>query len=470
MYTLRDYQKEASDAGVDYFLNDKKKSKASSGVIVAPTGAGKSIIIADIANRLEGNTLVFQPRKELLVQNYEKYVSYGNIAYVYSASLNKKEVGKVTFATIGSVIDGSGNIKEPEKFKHFKYCLIDECHLLPPRESSLYQQFLSQLGLKVLGLTATPIRTKQYNFPYRHSKLNMLDRMRPRAFGRYVHITQIQELVKRGYFAKTEYQQVSFDRSKLEINSTGGDFTEESMTFALQEQNTNDKVIESIKHLLKAGRKHIAVFTPSVAEAQYIATKGKGRVVHANTKKKERDEILRQFKSGEIPFVANVGILGIGFDFPALDTILIARPTMSLAVFYQMVGRGVRPHYDKDKCLIIDFVGNIDKFGKVEDLEIRQGDHGWGIYANGVLLTNRDIADESKKYTERKVKKDKGEIELRFGKHKGKKIKEIPEDYLWWAWKNVDSRSWTQDLLNYIKETKKFLKEDRLADKKQEVS
>jgi len=242
MYTLRDYQKKASDAAIGYFeTNTNRTRRASNGVIVAPTGAGKSLIIADVANRLNGNVLVFQPRKELLVQNYEKYVSYGNPASIYSASLNKKDIGQVTFATIGSVVN------EPDKFKQFDYCIVDECHLLPPRDTSMYQQFLSKIDVKVLGLTATPIRLKQYNFPDKHSKLNMLDRMRPRVFSHYVHITQIQEMVEKGYFAKTEYQSVSFDRTQLKINSTGADFTEESMSLALQEQGTNDKIVEAIE-------------------------------------------------------------------------------------------------------------------------------------------------------------------------------------------------------------------------------
>jgi DNA repair protein RadD len=290
--------------------------------------------------------------------------------------------------------------------------------------------------------------------------------MRPRAFTNYIHITQIQELVERGYFAKTEYKETSFDRSQLKINSTGADFTEDSMSLALKEQGTNDRVVEAIGKLRKQGRKHIIVFTPSVAEAQYIAHQGGGRAVHAQTSKKDRDRILGDFKAGKIPFVTNVGILGIGFDFPALDTILIARPTMSLAMYYQWLGRGVRPHPDKDHCLIVDFVGNIKKFGRVEDLEVREGDHGWGIYSKGALLTNRDIAVDSSHYTEKKKSsKPLAETTLDFGKHSGKKLKNVPKDYLHWVWKNVDSKSWTSNVIRYIKEQGMFDKDERLADK-----
>lgn len=79
-YVLRDYQKKASDAAVNFFANKAKKNNA---IMVLPTGAGKSLVIADIASRLEGHTLVFQPSKEILEQNYLKLCSYGILDCFY---------------------------------------------------------------------------------------------------------------------------------------------------------------------------------------------------------------------------------------------------------------------------------------------------------------------------------------------------------------------------------------------------
>lgn len=100
MFKPREYQTEAINAGLDFF-NDKKKYNAFE---ILPTGSGKSVVIANIANQLEGRTLVFQPSKEILEQNFKKYISYGNRAGIYSASAGHKFIEKVTFATIGSVI------------------------------------------------------------------------------------------------------------------------------------------------------------------------------------------------------------------------------------------------------------------------------------------------------------------------------------------------------------------------------
>ena len=118
-YVLRDYQQKASDAAVSFFNNKAKKTNA---IMVLPTGSGKSLIIADIAARLEGHTLVFQPSKEILEQNFKKLCSYGILdCSIYSASFNSKEISRITFATIGSVKS------HPELFIHFKNIIVDEC-------------------------------------------------------------------------------------------------------------------------------------------------------------------------------------------------------------------------------------------------------------------------------------------------------------------------------------------------------
>ena len=110
-YKLRDYQQQASDAAIRFFSDKKSKKNA---IMVLPTGSGKSLIIADIAARLDGHVLVFQPSKEILEQNYLKLCSYGVLdCSIYSASFGRKDVSRITFATIGSVKN------HPELFGHF---------------------------------------------------------------------------------------------------------------------------------------------------------------------------------------------------------------------------------------------------------------------------------------------------------------------------------------------------------------
>ena len=100
-YKLRPYQQQASDAAVRFLVDGSRKGH---GLMVLPTGSGKSLVIADIVNRLDTDVLILQPSKEILEQNYEKLCSYGFLfCSIYSASCGRKEVNKATFATIGSV-------------------------------------------------------------------------------------------------------------------------------------------------------------------------------------------------------------------------------------------------------------------------------------------------------------------------------------------------------------------------------
>jgi len=103
----------------------------------------------------------------------------------------------------------------------------------------------------------------------------------------------------------------------------------------------------------------------------------------------ERERILNGFKDGKIKVISNVGVLQVGFDYPELETIVLARPTLSLALYYQMIGRGIRPHPEKDHAMIVDLCGNYDLFGKVEDLRIDRGTHGkWSVWNKQKQLTN----------------------------------------------------------------------------------
>lgn len=381
-FTLRPYQQNASDAAIKYFGSVKKTNS----IMVLPTGSGKSLIIADIANRLGEPVLIFQPSKEILEQNMAKLQSYGVVdCSIYSASFNSKKVNRITFAMIGSVVN------HPEHFKHFRYVIIDECHLVNSKNSdSMYNSFLNGMYCKVLGLTATPYRLSTDGFG--GSILKFITRTRPRIFSEVIYHVQVAELSNAGYLAKMEYYPVELvNTSKLRLNSTGADYTDESIQRHYAEIDFNRELLKIIYRLIKAGRKSILVFTKFVKEAEYLA-KQLGDIaefVSGETPKKERESILNRFKGGQIKVVCNVGVLSVGFDFPELETVVLARPTMSLALYYQMVGRALRPHESKNSSWVIDLCQTFSRFGRVETLEMREGNNNiWAIYNGPKQLTN----------------------------------------------------------------------------------
>ncbi len=385
-YVLRDYQQQASDAAVCFFKDTRSKKNA---IMVLPTGAGKSLVIADIASRLEGHTLVFNPSKEILEQNYRKLCSYGVLdCSIYSASFGRKEVNRITFATIGSVKS------HPELFRHFRNIIIDECHLVNPKEG-MYKDFLSMLKCKVLGLTATPYRLTSSSFG---AMLKFITRIRPCVFSEVIYQVQVSTLLDMGYLARVNYYDlppVGWDSSRLAVNSTGRDYTEESVQKEYRRVDLYEWLVQIVNRLLhntKTGirRKGILVFTRFLKEAERLSCSIPGTaIVSGDTPKKERERILEAFKAGEIPVVANVGVLTTGFDYPELDTVVMARPTMSLALYYQIAGRCIRPHPSKQAAWFVDLCGNIKRFGEVKDLRLVDGGHGkWAVWSRGNQLTN----------------------------------------------------------------------------------
>lgn len=391
-YTLRDYQQAASDAAVRYL---QTKPDGHNGLLILPTGSGKSLVVADIASRLNEPLLVLQPSIEILQQNAAKYESYGFKAGVFSASARRKDIRGVTFATIGSVMN------KVEDFAIFSKVLVDECHLVNPKGGQ-YEEFLE--GRRTVGLTATPYRLAQSvdpatlndTFPEYGSTLKFLTRTRPRVFDSVLYYCQVQTLLDRGYLARLRYFDLTrIDLSNVEVNSTGADYREKSLFEEFERVGMYDYTLSVICRVLRpkngVPRNGILVFVRFVDDARRIADAIIGcEMVSGETPKRERAAILERFKSGETKVVVNVGVLTTGFDHPALDTIILARPTMSLALYYQMVGRAIRPFAGKEGW-VIDLCGSIAKFGKVEDLWIDPGCHGKWVVVNkatGEQLTN----------------------------------------------------------------------------------
>ena len=336
IYTLRDYQQESSDAAASFFQTKNDRN----GLLVLPTGAGKSLVIADIAFRLGEPLLVLQPSREILSQNYAKLKSYGvDDCSVYSASLNSKKISRITFATIGSIM------AHIDDFDHFKYIIVDEAHCVNASQGQ-YKQFFDKVKRKILGLTATPYRLasalqyldregKQHfrpkddegsqKFDERIASreltmetrcvLKFLTRTRPRVFHDVVYQVDISTLLSRGYLADVDYFDLSVvDQSKLRRNSTGMDFDDKSLFSEFKQTNFGDYLLSIVQRLLhpKSGenRRGILVFAKYLEECEELRKRLPScAVVSGNTPKKEREEILDNFKRGCIDVLVNVGVL-----------------------------------------------------------------------------------------------------------------------------------------------------------------
>lgn len=367
--------------------------------------SGKSVVIADVARQLNANVLVLQPSKEILLQNFAKLKLYGIEGGIYSASVGKKDIKPITFATIGSIMNHISD------FDHFGAVIMDEAHLANAVKGQ-YKAFFEKIPRKVLGLTATPYRLYQMNgievggrfllngtynkkdyfsSPYTtkpgirkasRCMSKFLTRTKPRIFTRLLYNIPIQKLIKDGYLSQPEYYSVNaFDEARIARNSTGLDFDDQSLREEFERVNFTEaisSIVRRLQHPKRGGkRRGILVFTRFVDDAKGIAAEvPNSAIISGDTPAKERDAILAAFQCGEIEVLTNAAVLTTGYDYPALDTVVIARPTMSLSLYTQMVGRVLRVAKRKKTPWVVDLGNNLSRFGRLEDTYIQEPSKG----------------------------------------------------------------------------------------------
>jgi DNA repair protein RadD len=358
MYQLREYQREAVDSAVQYF-----KKKRDPIVIVLPTGAGKSLVIAEMARIAKGRVLVLAHVKELVEQNYEKYVSYGLSAGIFSASLGKKDRDqKAIFGSVQSIA------RAPDEFfEDFSLVVIDECHRIADDGDTQYQEVIKKLrdrnpGLCVLGLTATPYRLG-LGWIYEFSQSGEIKTDQPRFFKQCVFELPLSYMIKNRFLTvpvKVDIPVTSYDFS--ELSEKGRMYTAAEVEEILRSQKRLTPLI--IKNIIditeRYDRKGVMIFSASVRHAEEILSylpEGEARVVLGETSVPERDAIVNDFKARKFKYLVNVSVLTTGFDAPHVDVIAILRPTESNSLYQQIVGRGLRLSEGKKDCYILDYTG-----------------------------------------------------------------------------------------------------------------
>lgn len=447
-------------------------------MIVAPTAAGKSFLIAEVARGWKEPILVLQPSKELLEQNYNKFIDQGGEATIFSASAGKKEISHVTYATLGSVKKAIDLLK----FYGVKTILVDECHYkFSEAKNSEFMLFIEQLKpTKVLGFTATPVKLVS---TMEGSELKMLNRIWPRSYFKYfVDVIQIQTLVELGFWSKIKYEVHQFDETNLKMNTSASEYTDISIKQEVKAQKVNNRIYKRIQELQAEGVNSILVFVDSVENAQVFSQLSgidSPTWVHGQMNKKDRDENVSGFKSGKYKVMFNFGVLSVGFDYPDLRCVINGRPTMSLSDYYQKIGRGTRISKEtgKEFFLYIDYCGNVHRFGKVENLTIEHLEGwGWGMFNGDYALTNvpmkavkmtkqdllRKVAKKQNKFFDARLPEcANSSVRIWFGKHQGKLVTEAPIHWLEWmvSDKNPMTFSGTQMQALY-KEIKRVLQKD----------
>lgn len=358
MYILRPYQADSVKAVVHYFRKNDTPA-----VIVLPTGAGKSLVIAELARLAKGRVLVLAHVKELVEQNHAKYEGYDLKGSVFSAGLGRKETNEqVVFASVQSVV------RNLDKFANqFSLLVIDECHRVPDNKDSSYQKVISHLcdinpGIKILGLTATPYRLG-VGWIYQYHTKGLVRSEESRFFRDCIFELPIQYLLDEQFLTPAKLVDapvLSYDFSQLTPMNTGR-YKESDLDLVIeQSKRATPQIVDQIIRY-SDDKKGVMIFAATVRHAQEILAllpPHQSEIVIGDTATVDRDRIINQFKQQELKFLVNVSVLTTGFDAPHVDLIAILRPTESVSLYQQIVGRGLRLSPGKDECLVLDYAGN----------------------------------------------------------------------------------------------------------------
>ena len=358
MYKLRTYQQEAVDSTLNHF-----RRKRTPAVIVLPTGAGKSLVIAELAKIAQGRVLVLAHVKELVEQNHQKYESYGLQAGIYSAGLNQKDSQrKVIFGSIQSVANANDDF-----FSDFTLLVIDECHRVGLEPDSQYAKVIKRLKLNneriyILGLTATPYRLG-LGWIYNYAIRGELKTQELRFFKQCIYDLPLEYMIRNKYLTppvKVDIPVTSYDFS--ELIEGGQAYSIAQLEEVLHQQRRLTPLI--IKNIIEITdsyqRQGVMIFSSTVKHAQEVMEnlpEGEARIVLGETEASERDQIIDDFKKRAFKYLVNVSVLTTGFDAAHVDVIAILRPTESVSLYQQIIGRGLRLDTDKKDCLVLDYTG-----------------------------------------------------------------------------------------------------------------
>jgi superfamily II DNA or RNA helicase len=349
---LRPYQEDGIRACVQSY-----REGDTSGLLVLPTGAGKTIVFSSLIARSHGRVLVLVHRDELVRQSVEKLRSVNSNLDIGVVQARRNEHDKrVVVASIQTLCRPNRlNQVTPD----FTLVVTDEAH---HAIAASYRRIYDHVGAGAangpyhLGVTATPARTDKHD---------LAD-----VFKRIIYEIGMCDLIESGYLCdlrgKTIDLGVNLDRVKVRA----GDFKPEQLTRAMIDAHA-PKLIANAYLEYGAGRRAIA-FLPGVEMAERVckslAVAGMASaLVTAETPLNVRQETYAGLRAGTISVVSNCMVLTEGFDEPSVDCIIVGRPTTSLPLYMQMVGRGARLCAGKADCLIIDITG-VSKRHKIQSL------------------------------------------------------------------------------------------------------
>lgn len=354
MIALRPHQ----DRGVQ-LLREGFRAGHRRQVLVMPCGGGKTITAASIAKsaREKGNlTLFIVDRIALADQAVETMTRIGLTTSVLRGEDSRIVAGH-------DVIVASIQTLARRRVPDAGLLIVDEVHVLHKAHAALLERWDA---VPVIGLTATPFARGLGN-----------------VFSNLVAPTTIRALTDEGLLVPV----TPFGPStpNLEgVHTRAGDYAVGELSRAVNRVELHADIVSTWQRLGE-GRQTL-VFCVDIAHSKAVTAAFKSAGVNAEhldgyAENLERADTIRRFRDGEIAVLCSVACLSVGFDAPNASCLILARPTKSLTLHLQQIGRGLRPHPEKADCIVIDHAGNIERLGLPADVQVGELDQGtktWG--------------------------------------------------------------------------------------------
>ena len=364
MKTLRPYQADTLNT-----LKKRLKEVTHPLLVDASVGAGKSLIIAELLlwiERAGWRALCLTMNSTLIKQNAETYRAQGGTCSIYCAGLKEYCLDNpIIFASPHSIVK---NLKELK----INLIIVDECHNINPHDNNtMYMRILNHFGrlaqennysFRVVGLTGTPYREKANSI--------IGD---DQYFKEKVCEISASWLIGQGFLTKPVFgltNSQSYDYSKLRVNNMGKFNNKEMQSVIDNNERLTSEIMREVQSVVESGRNGAFIFAATrrhCEECASVLPDGQWAIITGETPHDERAIILSKARAGIIRYLINVSCLTTGVDVPLFDVCAWLRPTESLVLYTQGIGRVLRLHEGKQEAIILDYAGNLERHGDIDD-------------------------------------------------------------------------------------------------------
>lgn len=346
MFELRPYQ-----------LRDLENLRAASRdgaralLYVSPTGSGKTVCFSSIARKAAAASIrvaILVHRRELIRQTSQALTAMEIPHGIIAAGYPERRDVSIHVASVSTLA------RRLDRHWPFDLLIVDEAHHVVAGQYKIIIDNYPDAHL--LGVTATPLRLDGVG----------LGKSAGGPFEQMIVGSSIRELTDAGWLASTDVYVPPLQLDLSTVPVRGGDYAAEALAQIMDRPVITGSAIEHYQRLCPSAR--AVVFCATVRHAHDVALQFQqagipGAGIDGSMEDWQRQELISRFESGDLKVLSSCELIGEGFDLPAIGAAILLRPTKSLTVHLQQVGRAMRPAPGKTRALILDHVGNTLRFG-----------------------------------------------------------------------------------------------------------